>query len=199
MIADPNFEIGSHGLRHRDMARLSGEALRDEIMLTEAAYVRARDNLLARQCIVPGEPDRALPERIAVMRFPYGSCNAGRWRRWRNMANSPFNGTSSPAIRIRTSRPRQSPDDPDQGASGRNHSGARQWPRPHTGRGAGLALQAEGRRLQLCHGERAAGRPATPVIAQSCYLDQPGAVPHLARVNRPQGSHDLFSIFDRPN
>ena len=38
LMADPNFEIGSHGLRHLDMSRLNGKALRDEIVLTEAAY-----------------------------------------------------------------------------------------------------------------------------------------------------------------
>ena len=76
LIADPNFEIGSHGLRHLDMARLSGAALNDEIVLTEAAYLRARKSLLARQCAAPTDAATEPPERMTVMRFPYGSCNA---------------------------------------------------------------------------------------------------------------------------
>jgi peptidoglycan/xylan/chitin deacetylase (PgdA/CDA1 family) len=31
LLADLNFEIGAHGFRHLDMARLSGNALHDEI------------------------------------------------------------------------------------------------------------------------------------------------------------------------
>lgn len=66
LMADPNFEIGSHGLRHLDMARLSGEALNDEILLTEAAYLRARKNLLARQCAAPSVTDKPYLNRPGV-------------------------------------------------------------------------------------------------------------------------------------
>jgi peptidoglycan/xylan/chitin deacetylase (PgdA/CDA1 family) len=76
LLADPNFEIGSHGLRHLDLARLSGQTLADEIALTDAAYRRARNSLLARQCAGPDHPGQTLPERLTLMRFPYGSCNA---------------------------------------------------------------------------------------------------------------------------
>src|SRR5262245_50603705 len=76
LIADPDFEIGSHGFRHRDMARLGGEALGDEIKLTDAAYARARAALLVRQCAVPNVDGRNPPMRMSLFRFPYGSCNA---------------------------------------------------------------------------------------------------------------------------
>jgi len=92
LLADPNFEIGSHGLRHLDMARLSGDSLKDEIVLTEAVYIRARKSLLARQCGAPTDADKPLPERTRLLRFPYGSCNAASLRPRPIMASSPFNG-----------------------------------------------------------------------------------------------------------
>jgi peptidoglycan-N-acetylglucosamine deacetylase len=77
LIADPNFELGAHGFRHLDMARLSGTRLKEEIVLTEAAYARARQILLARHCAAPGTADAAaIPERLSLRRFPFGTCNA---------------------------------------------------------------------------------------------------------------------------
>lgn len=77
LLADPNFEIGAHGFRHLDMARLAGDRLQDEIVFTEAAYARARKSLLARQCAAHDAARAdALPERLTLMRFPFGACNA---------------------------------------------------------------------------------------------------------------------------
>ena len=63
LIADPNFEIGSHGLRHFDLSRTSEPALSDEILLTEAAYRRARASLLAKQCAADIAPRPRAPCR----------------------------------------------------------------------------------------------------------------------------------------
>ncbi|HKB00517.1 MAG TPA: polysaccharide deacetylase family protein, partial [Methyloceanibacter sp.] len=68
LIADPDFEIGSHGFRHRDMARLGGEALGDEIKLTDAAYARARAALLARQCAASSANGRNPPTHMSLIR-----------------------------------------------------------------------------------------------------------------------------------
>ena len=57
-IADPNFEVGSHSLRHFDLSRTTGQSLSDEISLTEAAYVRARQNFLAKQCAADLVPQK---------------------------------------------------------------------------------------------------------------------------------------------
>ncbi|HKQ55791.1 MAG TPA: polysaccharide deacetylase family protein [Methyloceanibacter sp.] len=76
LIADPAFEIGSHGFRHRDMARLGGEALIEEIRLADAAYTRAHAGLLARQCAAPNTGAALPPPHISLFRFPYGRCNA---------------------------------------------------------------------------------------------------------------------------
>ncbi len=199
LIADPNFEIGSHGLRHRDMARLSGDALRDEIMLTEAAYVRARGNLLARQCIVPGEADRALPERIALMRFPYGSCNAGALAavaehgqlaiQWDIVTGDPDPHRSAKAIAA-TILNKVHP-----GAIIVAHANGRGQ---HTAEALALVipkLKEEGYGFVTVSELVAAG---TPVIAANCYLDRPGSRPRLARINHRK-SHDVFSLFPRTN
>ena len=37
LIADPNFEIGAHGLRHLDLSRVSSQTVNEEITLPEAA------------------------------------------------------------------------------------------------------------------------------------------------------------------
>src|SRR6478609_8962589 len=76
LIADQNFEVGSHGLRHLDLANVSEQSLGEEILLTEAAYARARKGLLAQQCAADVKAPNPLPERMSVMRFPYGRCNA---------------------------------------------------------------------------------------------------------------------------
>ena len=62
LIADPNFEIGSHGLHHLDLARLSGATLTDEIAdrcgLPAGAQQPARQTL--RRTGRPGsDPARA--------------------------------------------------------------------------------------------------------------------------------------------
>ncbi len=75
LLADPLFEIGSHGLRHYDLSHASDAVLKEEIALPEAAYARTKARLAARQCLV----DEAMPtpaEQITLLRFPYGRCNA---------------------------------------------------------------------------------------------------------------------------
>ena len=73
LIADPLFEIGSHGLRHLDLSHAKEQTLAEEITLTEAAYARARTALTARQCFA-GAPQQP-QERLTLFRFPYGRCN----------------------------------------------------------------------------------------------------------------------------
>ncbi len=50
LIADPNFEIGAHGFRHRDLTHATDKTMAEEISLPEAAFVRARRALQARAC-----------------------------------------------------------------------------------------------------------------------------------------------------
>ena len=76
LIADPNFEIGGHGLRHLDLSHVSDQTLQDEIRLTETAYTETRRGLLTKQCAATAQPQSPIPEQMSVMRFPYGRCNA---------------------------------------------------------------------------------------------------------------------------
>ena len=73
LIADPLFEIGSHGLRHLDLSHAKDQTLGEEITLTEAVYSRARSALTSRQCFAAAalQPQ----ERLSLFRFPYGRCN----------------------------------------------------------------------------------------------------------------------------
>src|SRR6476646_1937578 len=76
LIADPNFEVGSHGLRHFDLSHVNGQTLDDEIRLTEAAYAKTRKSLLTKQCAASVRQQSLVPERMSLMRFPYGRCDA---------------------------------------------------------------------------------------------------------------------------
>ncbi len=196
LMADPNFEIGSHGLRHLDMARLSGEALKDEIVLTEAAYIRARKSLLARQCMAPSEADRPLPERTSLLRFPYGSCNAAALAavaeqgqlaiQWDVVTGDPDPHRSAKAI-AETILTKAHP-----GAIIVAHANGRGW---HTAEALALAipkLKEQGYSFVTVSELLAAGKP---VIAANCYLNRPGTTQRLARSHRRKGHDDIFSVF----
>ena len=195
LIADPNFEVGSHGLRHLDMARLSGEALKDEIVLTEAAYVHARKGLLARQCAAPAETGTMPPDHLSLMRFPYGSCNAASLAavadqgelaiQWDVVTGDPDPHRSAKAI-ADTILSKVHP-----GAIIVAHANGRGW---HTAEALAIAipkLKEEGYGFVTVSELVAAG---TPVIAAKCYLDQPGGTRRVAHLHRGQ-SHDLFGFF----
>ena len=195
LLADPNFEIGSHGLRHLDMARLSGDSLKDEIVLTEAAYIRARKSLLARQCGAPTDADKPLPERTRLLRFPYGSCNAASLAaaadhgqlaiQWDLITGDPDPRRSAKAI-AETILSNVHP-----GAIIVAHANGRGR---RTAEALALAipkLKEEGYEFVTVSELLAAGKP---VIAANCYLNRPGATPRLARSSRRK-SHDIFTLF----
>jgi len=199
LLADSNFEIGSHGLRHLDMARLKGEALKDEIALTEATYSRARKSLTARQCASPTAGDRPVPERMSLLRFPYGTCDAGALAavadqglyaiQWDLVTGDPDPHRSAKAI-AETILGKVHP-----GAIIVAHANGRGW---HTAEALAIAipkLKEEGYGFVTVSELLAAGKP---VIADKCYLDKPGAGPRLARTHR-QKSNDVFSFFGRQN
>ncbi len=195
LLADPNFEIGSHGLRHLDMARLGGDALKDEILLTESAYARARKSLLDRQCAVSSGAPNALPERMGLMRFPYGSCNASSLAaaadhgelaiQWDVVSGDPDPYRSARAI-AETILTKAHP-----GAIVVAHANGRG---KHTAEALAIAipkLKQEGYSFVTVSELLAAGKP---VIAAKCYLNQPGASQHLAGSHRHR-SDDIFSLF----
>jgi peptidoglycan/xylan/chitin deacetylase (PgdA/CDA1 family) len=194
LIANPNFEIGSHGLRHLDMARLTGDALKDEIALTKAAYIRARRSLTARQCANPAPNEKPVPERVTLLRFPYGTCDAealaaaadqGLYAiQWDLITGDPDPHRSAKAI-AETILAKVHP-----GAIIVAHANGRGR---HTADALAIAiprLKQEGYGFVTVSKLLAAGKP---VIAAKCYLNQPGAGPRLARTHRRK-NHDVFTI-----
>ena len=171
LIGDPLFEVGSHGLTHLDLAHASDETLTREITLTEAAFARARDALAAKQCAVgAADAPAALPARMAVMRFPYGRCDAKSLAavadagllaiQWDLVTGDPdpHEGAKAIASRILT---RAHP-----GAIVVAHANGRGW---HTAEALALAipkLKEQGYRFVTVSELIAAGKP---VIASICY------------------------------
>jgi peptidoglycan/xylan/chitin deacetylase (PgdA/CDA1 family) len=207
LIADPLFEIGAHGLRHRDMARLDDATLKEEIVLTDAAYARAKAALAARQCLIGEEPPRPA-EHLTLLRFPYGTCNpkalaaaaeAGQLAiQWDVVAGDP--GT----VAAKTIADR---------IVARAHPGAIVVAHAN-GRGVNTAaalamvvpkLKEQGYGFVTVSELLAAGKP---VIASECYLNAPGDARYIARkagserVARSPGGktkHGPISIFSRRN
>ncbi len=77
LLADPLFEVANHGWRHADFKSISGQKLREEAAFSQAAYEEIRAQLVKRQCRVDANTAKPqLPERMTLLRFPYGTCNA---------------------------------------------------------------------------------------------------------------------------
>lgn len=198
LIADPNFEMGSHGLRHLDLANVSEQSLGDEILLTEAAYARARKGLLAQQCAADVKTPSPLPERMSVMRFPYGRCNAKSLTavadagllaiQWDLVTGDPDPHQSTKAI-VNTILSRVHP-----GAIIVAHANGRGW---HTADALAIAipkLKEEGYSFVTVSELLKAGKP---IIAANCYLSRPGDMPRLARSTHRQ-IHDIWTVLPPP-
>lgn len=185
LIADPNFEIANHGFRHRDFSRIPDRTLNDEIVLADAAYMRARKALLARQCASGVDAQAAAPERVSLLRFPFGTCNA------KSLAAVADSGLLAIQWDIVTGDP-----DPHITAKGiaRNilahaHPGAIVVAHAN-GRGRRTAealaialpkLKEQGYSFVTVSELIKAGKP---VIAASCYLDRPRGKARIARASK---------------
>jgi len=185
LIADRRFEIGSHGLRHRDFSRASKATLHDEIHLAESAFLRARGRLMRKSCAWNVQEILYLQDKLTLMRFPYGWCNA--------RALSAVADAGQLAIQwdIVTG-------DPDPNLSvkriakaivGQAHPGAivighANGHGHNTAEALKLAipkLKEEGYRFVTVSELLAAGEP---VIAQSCYTERPGDQRRVAQVKK---------------
>jgi peptidoglycan/xylan/chitin deacetylase (PgdA/CDA1 family) len=199
LIADPNFEVGSHGLRHLDLAHVNDQSLADEILLTEAAYAGMRKNLLAKQCAAAVLPASPIPERMSLMRFPYGRCNAKSLAavadagllaiQWDLITGDPDPHRSARAI-ADTILAKVHP-----GAIIVAHANGRGW---HTAEALALAipkLREEGYSFVTVSELLKAGKP---VIVSNCYLNRPGDNARIAHAAKRDGAPDALSIFDHP-
>jgi peptidoglycan/xylan/chitin deacetylase (PgdA/CDA1 family) len=198
LIADPLFEVGSHGLRHFDLSHVSEPVLHEEIGLTEAAFARARAALASRQCALHADGAAGpWPERMAVMRFPYGRCDAKSLAavadagllaiQWDVVTGDPDPHVSAKTM-ANTILTRTHP-----GAIIVAHANGRGW---HTADALALALpklKEQGYRFVTVSELIAAGKP---VIAATCYQSNPGDAKRVAHASAKRDTHDLLSIFD---
>lgn len=199
LIADPNFEVGSHGLRHFDLSHVNGQTLDDEIRLTEAAYADTRKSLLTKQCAATIAPNSSIPDHMSLMRFPYGRCDAKSLAavadvgllaiQWDLLTGDPDPHRSAKAI-VDTILTKVHP-----GAIIVAHANGRGW---HTAEALALAiprLKDEGYSFVTVSELLKAGKP---VITASCYLNRPGDNTRIAHAAKRDGSPDALSIFEYP-
>ena len=199
LIADPLFEVGNHGLRHLDLSNVNDATLDEEITLTEAAYARAKAAVASRQCVVDAGPPQP-PERMTLLRFPYGRCsdkalaavaNAGLISiQWDLVTGDPDPLVSAKSIANRILTKAHSGAIIVAHANGRGHN---------TAQALAMALpklKEEGYSFVTVSELLQAGKP---VIATHCYQNSPNEMAHVARSTVQRGSHDLFSIFTGPN
>lgn len=76
LMADPLFEIGTHGWAHANLHVATGKAVDDEISGAITAYEDARRALAARSCAVGSGELARIPAAPPLFRFPFGACHA---------------------------------------------------------------------------------------------------------------------------
>ncbi|ODR98079.1 hypothetical protein AUC68_11325 [Methyloceanibacter methanicus] len=185
LIADPRFEIGGHGLSHRDFSRASASTLHDEIYLMEAAFLRARGRLMAKSCAWNAEGVTSLQDELTLMRFPYGWCNAQALSavaeagqlaiQWDVVTGDPDPNLSAKRIAnaiVSLAHPGAIVIGHANG-HGRNTAEALTLAIPK--------LKEAGYRFVTVSELLAAGEP---VIAQSCYTERPGDQRRVAQVKK---------------
>ena len=159
LIADPLFQVGNHTWSHRNLRKLSGRALEDEITRAEAAYEQTRSKLAGRACLAPAAMAR-IPAHLTVFRFPYGTCSPAAMKavgdagmaaiQWDVVTGDPAKGQTAEriaAVVLKHARP------------GSIIIGACQRQGPRDGaRAVAVRAQAARARLPLRHRRRAARR-----------------------------------------
>ncbi len=198
LIADPLFEMASHGWAHRNVRLLPPKELDREILGPQHAYEALRADLGKSQCAAAlPTAYTALPARMSLFRSPFGACNAAALLRvhdagllaiqWDVSTGDPDPGQSARAIAhaiVARTRP---------GsiilmhANGRGHNTAAALPL------AIPKLKAQGYRFVTVSELLAAG---TPVLAPSCYDSHPGDTDKYDRLlpllrPRAETGHDL--------
>jgi hypothetical protein len=167
--------------------------------LTEAAYIDTRKSLLTKQCAASIQPESSIPERMSLMRFPYGRCDAKSLAavadagllaiQWDLVTGDPDPHRSAKAI-ADTILTKVHP-----GAIIVAHANGRGW---HTAEALALAipkLKEEGYSFVTVSELLKAGKP---VITASCYLNRPGDNTRIAHAAKRDGAPDALSIFEYP-
>lgn len=78
LMADPLFEIGNHGWTHRNLRQMTGHAMREQILWTQAQYSLIREKLAQRRCFLqaPARERKRIQQLPASFRFPFGACSS---------------------------------------------------------------------------------------------------------------------------
>jgi peptidoglycan-N-acetylglucosamine deacetylase len=78
LMADPRFEVGTHGWAHVNLHVVTGQAVMDEILGGMAAHDMTRAELARRSCVrdAGGATLTRLHRAPKLFRFPFGTCHA---------------------------------------------------------------------------------------------------------------------------
>ena len=176
LMTDPLFELANHAEAHRNLRKLDGQALTDEIAGPQRAYEGIRAGLAKTQC-ASSQPEalQSVPERLSLFRFPFGACSAASLNavndagllaiQWDLSSGDPDPHMDAKAIAeqiIRHVKP---------GSIIIGHANGRGW---HTAEALPLVipkLKALGYQFVTVSELLAAGKP---VITSTCYDSRPG-------------------------
>ena len=176
LMTDPLFELANHAEAHRNLRKLDGQSLTDEIAGPQRAYQSIRAGLAATQCAA-STPDalQSVPQRLSLFRFPFGACSAASLNavndagllaiQWDLSSGDPDPHMDAKAIAdqiVHHVKP---------GSIIISHANGRGW---HTVEAMPLVipkLKALGYQFVTVSELLAAGKP---VIAQTCYDSHPG-------------------------
>ena len=176
LMADPLFEIGNHSEAHRNMRRLNGARLADEILGPQRMYGAIRAGLMQALCVRARQDALSLiPAAPTLFRFPYGACNGASLDavnklgltaiQWDFSTGDPDPHATAQAIAqtiLHHARP---------GSIVVSHANGRGW---HTAEALALAipkLRALGFEFVTVSELLAAGHP---IVEQRCYDNRPG-------------------------
>jgi peptidoglycan/xylan/chitin deacetylase (PgdA/CDA1 family) len=178
LMADPMFEVANHTWEHRNLRRMSGQALVDEIKNAQLAYEQVREELQARQCMGPrssGLAHQQAPPRLGLLRFPYGACSPAALNevaqqgllpiQWDVSSGDPTPGMSAQAIQ------RQVLSNVAPGSIVLFHANGRGWHTEAALSGIIASLKAQGYEFATVSELLAAGEP---VMSATCYDSRPG-------------------------
>jgi peptidoglycan-N-acetylglucosamine deacetylase len=74
LMADPLFEIGTHGWSHANLHVVTGPAVDEEIAGGLAAFAETSEALNARACVRQAADVSRIPAAPKLFRFPFGTC-----------------------------------------------------------------------------------------------------------------------------
>lgn len=180
LIADPRFETGNHAWTHGNMrviGREDPEAVKNQILFTQAQYELLREKLLAlAEARGVSEAERAsVPAQLATFRYPYGTCSPASLEmandfglpavQWSIVSGDPDRSQSAWDIA------QQVLHQVHPGAIVVMHANGRGWNTAEALHILVPALRGQGYRFKTVSELLALG---DPVVAETCYEVQPG-------------------------